>query len=115
MTHTPGQWKFYEADYQRGPGDIGPVFVVGPHEFHTVATIRAGNEDDDLPAQTEANARLIAAAPVMLASAEEFDRLSLVIESAARNEHPVNPSACARIVAAIMANRAAIRSAKGES
>jgi hypothetical protein len=45
-----------------------PIFVVGPQEFHTVAQVRAGNTDDDLPAQTAANARLIAAAPQMLAA-----------------------------------------------
>lgn len=64
--HTPGPWHAYPADYQGGPADLHPIFVVGPSEFHTVAQVRAGNEDDDLPAQTAANARLIAAAPDLL-------------------------------------------------
>lgn len=71
--------------------------------------------DECTTEELRTNARLFRAATELLAVAEEFDRLSLVIESAARNEHPVNPSACARIVAAIKANRAAIKSAKGES
>lgn len=67
--HTPGPWHAYPADYQREhAGDLLPIFVVGPREFHTVAQVRAGNEDDDLPTQTRANARLIAAAPDMLAA-----------------------------------------------
>jgi hypothetical protein len=67
MTHTPGPWYAYRADYQGRP-DEAPIFVVGPSEFHTVAKVRAGNTDDDLPKQTEANALLIAAAPELLAA-----------------------------------------------
>lgn len=67
--HTPGPWHAYPADYRREHDtDLLPIFVVGPQEFHTVAQVRAGNTDDDLPAQTAANARLIAAAPQMLAA-----------------------------------------------
>lgn len=64
------------------------------------------------PEVADANAALIAAAPELLAAVREFDRLALVIESAARNE-PVNPSALARIVAAIVAGREAIAKAEG--
>jgi hypothetical protein len=66
--YTRGPWHAFKADYQRGPGDILPIFTIGPDEFHTVAQVRAGNTDDDLPAETEANATLIAAATVMLAA-----------------------------------------------
>lgn len=65
--HTPGPWHAYEADYQQSHETaLLPIFVVGPGEFHTVAQVRAGCSDDDLPAQTAANARLIAAAPDLL-------------------------------------------------
>lgn len=108
MAHTPGPWQVMPirravhawiiAD--KDGGSLADCSPPGPWMPYLEA---------------DANARLIAAAPDMLAVAEEFDRLSLVIESAARNEHQVNPSACARIVAAIKANRAAIKSAKEES
>jgi hypothetical protein len=66
---TPGPWHAYRADYQRlHDDDLLPIFVVGPGQFHTVAQVRAGSDDDDLPAQTEANAWLIAAAPALLAA-----------------------------------------------
>lgn len=61
---TAGPWHAYNADYQGRP-DEGPIFTVGPSEFHTVAQVRAGNTDDDLPTQTPANARLIASAPAL--------------------------------------------------
>ena len=66
MAHTPGPWFAFNADYQ-GRSDEAPIFVIGPQEFHTVARVRAGCHDDDLPAQTPANAALIAAAPDLLA------------------------------------------------
>ena len=69
MAHTLGPWFAYPADYQKlYPTDLGPIFVVGPDEFHTVCQVRPGEADDDLPAQTEANARLITAAPDLLAA-----------------------------------------------
>jgi len=69
MAHTPGPWFAFNADYQRlHDHALLPIFVVGPEEFHTVAQVRAGSEDDDLPAQTKDNARLIAAAPDLLAA-----------------------------------------------
>jgi hypothetical protein len=71
MTHTPGPWYAYRAADQGRP-DEAPIFVVGPSEFHTVAKVRAGNTDGDLPKQTEANALLIAAAPELLAALKSF-------------------------------------------
>jgi len=62
--HTPGPWGVWlhsAFDY---------IIVVGPSEFHTVADVRAGNDEDELPNQTEANAHLIAAAPDLLAALE---------------------------------------------
>lgn len=76
----------------------------------------AWTKGEPIRTEDQANAAFIARAmnchDDLLATAREFDRVSLVIESAARNEHQVNPSACARIVAAIQANRAAISKAE---
>lgn len=60
--HTPGPWEYFDHPAYTN------VFTVGPREFKTVAEVRAGNEEDGLPEQTEANARLIAAAPDLLAA-----------------------------------------------
>ncbi len=69
MAHTPGPWTAFNADYQAIHEDsLLPIFVVGPREFHTVAQVRAGNDDDGLPAETAANAALIATAPDLLAA-----------------------------------------------
>lgn len=73
--HTPGPWLAFNADYQRPHDDaLLPIFVVGPREFHTVAQVRAGSDDDGLPAQTAANAALIAAAPDLLEAAQLLEK-----------------------------------------
>lgn len=73
--HTPGPWRAFDASDMHEP-HLGPVFVVGPERFHTVAEVRPGETDDDLPAQTPANARLIAAAPDLLAALEGVLRVA---------------------------------------
>ena len=65
--HTPGPWFAFLADWL-GHEHSGPHFVVGPRMFQTVAEVRPGSDDDDLPAQTPANAWLMAAAPDLLAA-----------------------------------------------
>lgn len=78
--HTPGPWHYFQADYRRmHDSSLLPIFTVGPEEFHTVAEVRAGCEDDNLPAQTEANAALIAAAPKLAA---ELTRLRSALTAA---------------------------------
>ena len=57
---------------------------------------------------SEANARLIAAAPDYHTAARETDRLALVIESAVRFSDPTNLAA---VRAALKANQAAIAKA----
>lgn len=83
--HTPGPWFAFDANYQRlNEYSLLPIFTIGPQEFHTVAQVRPGNDDDDLPAQTEANARLIAAAPDLLAALKAlvtFDSRAYVKQS----------------------------------
>lgn len=67
MSHspTPGPWNYWPHALH-DPENGEPRYVVGPREFHTVADVRPGNSEDGLPEQTEANARLIAAAQEML-------------------------------------------------
>jgi len=71
-----------------------------------------GYPSDPRSGSTEANARLIAAAPDLDAAAREIDRLLLVIESAVRNADPVHHEA---VLAALKANRTAIAKASGAS
>jgi len=60
MAHTPGPWKL-EPRHQTG------VYVTGSDEFHSViCQIREYQEENC--AESFANARLIAAAPDLLAS-----------------------------------------------
>lgn len=60
---TPGPW---ETHAHMGEDN---VFTVGPEQFCTIADVRAGSDDDDLPAQTPHNAAYIAAAnPAAVAS-----------------------------------------------
>ena len=63
--HTPGPWEIFPA-HDHCPEEDCPSFVIGPKQFHTVAQVRPGNIDDGLPAETPANARLIAASPCLL-------------------------------------------------
>lgn len=62
------------------------------------------------PDDQRRHAQIAAAAPVMLAAAQEIDRLLLVIESAVRNSDAVEYAA---ILKALKANRAAIAKAEG--
>lgn len=67
--HTPGPWFSYPAGHlSKGDEDPALFFTVGPRPFHTVAEVRPGNVGEGLPEQTPANARLIAAAPDLLAA-----------------------------------------------
>lgn len=96
MTHTPGPWHAYDAGYQTTNDDERPMFTIGPEEFHTVALVRPGNTDDDLPAQTPDNASLIASSPDMRAVLERIvalvekgtagtgDSLGMIARDAAR-------------------------------
>ena len=73
-----------------------------------VATVQAPQ-----PPVQRANARLIAAAPDQYAAAVEFDRLSLMIESAVRERCGASSRDHEAVAAAIKANRAAIAKARG--
>lgn len=68
---TPGPWFAHDASNLLTHDESGPLYRIGPDEYTSVAEVRPGSEDDDLPAQTEANARLIAAAPDLLEALEQ--------------------------------------------
>ena len=99
--HTPGPWQAHSAS--------DPLEIIGnvdgPDEGRMHYTRVCEVEDN---AEAEANARLVAAAPELLAAGSELDRLTFVIESAVRRSDPLNHPA---VVAAIKANRAALAKA----
>lgn len=109
--HTAGPWEFTPGlNYYGVSGDDAPILgtVEAPDatasaRWH-IAVVVADLEE------SEANARLIAAAPCQHDAGREIDRLSLVIESAVRNADPVNHEA---VLAALKANRAALQRATG--
>ena len=89
--HTPGPWRAEQCAV------YGPGTPKGRDTCIAAAINHYG--------YGRANARLIAAAPNMLAAAREIDRLLLVIESAVRNaDHPHWEA----VVRALKANNAAI-------
>ena len=96
--HSPAPWRI------RPDPPILDV-IIFDETFNFVARVYAGRRQD-------ADARLIAAAPDLLAVAEEFDRLALVIESAVREAR--SPDRHAAVLAALKANHTAIAKAKGE-
>lgn len=104
MAHTPGPWI---ADAISENGDVRiacveiPLVIASAHNGASIGEILAGLS----PEIQWANARLISAAPELLAAAEEVYALSLVIESAVRNSDSRNH---ARILAALRVIRAAI-------
>ena len=97
--HTPGPW---EGSYTFRPGSVGPIAVIGPDpECREIATLpRKGNQE-----RQEADARLIAAAPDMLAA------LNLIL-FAATDDADTNDGRVDRAAVAALA-RSAIRKATG--
>lgn len=70
--HTPGPW-WLQAD------GVGWYVECTPERGHSVAYVRAEVEEDDPDtpdAEKEANARLIAAAPDLLAVLQELEKSS---------------------------------------
>lgn len=65
MKHTPGPWKFIPADDTPGFREPAAVSIGGKLMFMPSGLVF-------LPGETEANARLIAAAPEGLEIAEDF-------------------------------------------
>ena len=107
--HTPGPW-FWALDRQNQPTSLmqsGPGnYVICPQADISDYGLSVNPWND----VSEADARLIAAAPELLDAAVELDRLLLVIESAVRFADPTHSKA---VLAALKANSAAISKAKG--
>jgi hypothetical protein len=64
MTHTPGPWRASEG----WPSDVWHVDM--PGRAYSIGVSRADNDDDMTVDEVQANARLIAAAPDLLAAAK---------------------------------------------
>lgn len=59
---TKGPWQTRDVTSMVSQTGTQTIWI-GPDEWTSIASVRAGSDDDDLPAQTESNASLIAAAP----------------------------------------------------
>lgn len=78
--HTPGPWSVFPYYFVTGDGERRRLVGQGPYD--TVAEVRQGH--DGLDGDVEANARLIAAAPDLLASNIELrDRLRAFVGAVA--------------------------------
>lgn len=118
--HTPGPWEVWPEVHGSHPRHL--VYIsVGPVDKRRVCSTgvyghKRGAETSKKPVVTEeecrANARLIAAAPDMLAALiEAEDRLAMVLENDTDEGRPVDGS----IVIAWERARAAIAKATGET
>jgi hypothetical protein len=107
-THTPGPWRLTGTT-------VYALNVDGTNQF--TARVEGGLIEQSQgfartsEAEVVANARLIAAAPDLLAVAMEIYRFSLVIESAVRNGDPANDDG---VFGALMKVRTAIAKATEE-
>ena len=105
--HTPGPWEWDGTVWQYDDQQGAPWLVQSPYQDIKSKAVLSGV----IRCNTEADARLIAAAPDHHAVALELDRLMLVIESAVRQHDPSHSEA---VVAMLKANRATIAKATGE-
>jgi hypothetical protein len=104
---TPGPWRLHEGTWEPWSGAIGVEGPNQPDDGVLFWSTRGGGNE-------EANARLIAAAPDQHAVCVEFDRLSLLLESAVRESiggKAYLADLVKAVVAVIKANRAAIAKA----
>ncbi len=99
--HTPGPWRIKQSD-------SGHWFVVSGGTGNPIAqTLRKVWRTED-----EANARLIAAAPDLLAALEKLAQYADTCELFLRETHPGKADALGKRVSCA---RAAIAKAKGEA
>jgi hypothetical protein len=113
--HTPGSWKFLEEGHTEEEHNRCRPLTIGQVDppYDDIASVYSA---DDATVwitreQAIANARLFAAAKDLLAVAIEFDRFSLVIESAVCGTASPWPPNRKAIFALIETNRAAIAKA----
>jgi hypothetical protein len=75
-THTPGPWKVENWKYTESLAawrrDGVPTIIGGNDAIAEVFNLYRPNAEDDAESEAMANARLIAAAPEMLAALEEL-------------------------------------------
>ena len=105
--HTPGPW---EVGYDDGSGE---EHITGPDDNERIAAIRWGcsccQDTSPLTPKEQANARLIAAAPDLLAALKGlFENCAMIHRHWGDNDNQREASA------AVDAARAAIAKAKGE-
>jgi hypothetical protein len=108
VQHTPGPWSVYHSVY--GPViDTADGIPVAKLHHANVGPDQFSDENDTWP--NEANARLIAAAPDMLAALEAND--AVFTDLIAYATQSLGARFIAQIRAAAKANDAAIAKAKG--
>ena len=98
MSHTPGPWGYHEFGIQLGKGRFYIDQQNGIHGIAAIIPLETASAALS-PEEHEANARLIAAAPDLLAACEEM-------LAAIDHEYSVNPRNFPKA-------REAIRKAKG--
>lgn len=106
--HTPGPWVFNWNDRTDQEGDVYWIRPVS-EMLQSLAVVRAGSEDNDLPAQTEANACLIASAPDLL---EALKSVTTWWDKEARGDDQVEDE---EVLLAASKARAAIAKAEGRA
>lgn len=109
--HTPGPWSYYSDK-------LRPAFPVRVHEIHGadgVAVVKWGGFDGvDYPRkQIAANARLIAAAPDLLAACVALDEFQRVYASNTYDSAPGNDHYAGMLLSVVERARAAIANAEG--
>jgi len=104
--HTPGPWEMAEAgSWKDGKRTSTEYFVRRPGDDVAIASEIIDPANDDAP--SEANARLIAAAPDLLEALESFIALNLRNDGATCDWHD--------LIAAVANAEKAVKKAKGET
>ncbi len=113
MSHTPGPWKV--LDFATGNKGFIAVVDCSERAQHICDVFPFGQRPGGAKRELDghlANARLIAAAPDLLAAAIKLDHMALVIDSAVRNANNGNYN---KVLFALKAVAAAIAKAEGTS
>lgn len=112
MQHTPGPWKMDQGGYERKYDDGTPwrTQIVGTEAGETIAEVYVPKGEHWYHPTTQANSKLICAAPDMLSALEAlFENCAMIHKYGGEISNQKEADA------AIEAARAAIAKAKGES